>query len=161
MLVHVFPDPERVLHRAQGENTVQLPPRQLRYHGAGAGRQQQSVIGFLKHPPAFQVPHRYRLVLGMDGRDLMVYPDVHVEPRPETLRSLERQFLPIPDNTADVIWQTAVGIRDVAGPFKNQNFRRLIQTADPGGGGGASGHPAYNNYFQNMAPFSGLFQHGF
>ena len=147
VLFDEFPDLQGVLYRAEGEQAVDPYAGQRRLGGPGTGGEDQFVIGFGKGLAGSEIPHVHGLLCRVDGCDFVAHPHVHPEAPPEALRRLERQLLFVGDDAADVIGQTTVGVGYISGPLKYHDFRGLVQPAEPGRGGGASGHAAYNDDF--------------
>ena len=145
VLLDKLPDLQGVLHGAEGEEPVQPRAGQGRLGGTGAGGEEQLVVGLVKDRAGGQVFHGHGLFRRMDGRHLMADPHVHPEPLPEALRRLEGQLLPVGDGPADVVGQAAVGVGHIARPLEHHDLRRLVQPAEPGRGGGASGHAAHDD----------------
>ena len=92
----------------------------------------------------------------MDGSYLMPHPHIHAEAGEETLRRLERQFGGIIDYAADIIWETAVRIRNIAGSLKDDDIRMFIQPAYSGRSSRSAGHTANNYNFHQFCPPFGV-----
>ena len=143
--VDVLLDAEGVLYGAQGEQLVDADAREPRLSGLGAGGEEQLVVALLKCLPGLQICHGDRLSFRVDGSDLVAHLHADPEAGEEALRRLERQLLGIGDHASDVVWQAAVGVRDVPGPLKDHDLRLFVQPADTGRGGSAARHAAYDD----------------
>ena len=69
----------------------------------------------------------------VDGNDLVMDPHIEPEPIEELLGSLEGQVLLVFDDATHEVRQAAVGERDVAGAFENDDVGSRVETAKPGG----------------------------
>ena len=87
------------------------------------------------------------MALCVDGLHLVAGAHIHVEAGAEAFGGLQGEGALVGDGAADVIGQTTVGVGYISGPLKYHDFRGLVQPAEPGRGGGASGHAAYNDDF--------------
>ena len=143
--VDVLLDAEGILYGAQGEQLVDADAREPRLSGLGAGGEEQLVVALLKFLPGLQICHGDRLFFRMDGSDLVAHLHADPEAGEKALRRLERQLLGIGDHASDVVWQAAVGVRDVPGPLKDHDLRLFVQPADTGRGGSAARHAAYDD----------------
>ena len=147
-------DAERVLHGAQGKQLVEAHTGEPGLGGLGAGREDQLVVAFLKYLPGFQIGHGDRLLVGMNGSDLVAH--THGDPKAgeEALRRLEGQLLGILNDPTNVIGQTAVGVGDEPGPLKHHDLRLLVQSANAGRSSSAACHAAHDdNLHINAPPF--------
>ena len=61
----------------------------------------------------------------------MVYPHTDTEPGEEAFRRLQGQRCRVFDDTADIIGQAAIGIRNISGAFKNKDLRILAAAVAP------------------------------
>ena len=105
---------EGVLHRPQGEDPVQINPRDGGLGGLRAGGEDQLVVGLLEHLSCFQVFHGDGFAIRMDGGDLVAHPHLHLEAGIEALRGLEGEGVPVLNGPANIVGQAAVGVGDMA-----------------------------------------------
>ena len=85
--------------------------------------------------------------MGMDGGDFVMDLHIDTEAGIETFRCLKSQSIGIFNDISNIIRQAAVGIRNITGPFENNNLCFFIQSANPCRRGGTSGNSAYNYNF--------------
>ena len=72
----------------------------------------------------------------------MAHAHVDVEALSERLGGVEQQLVPFGDDSADVVRQTAVGIRNVGAAFEDDDVGRFVEATDASGRRGAAGHTA-------------------
>ena len=86
----------------------------------------------------------------MDGQDLVADPDINAEALEKALRGLQSKAAFLADDAADVIGQAAVGIGHETAALQDENLRRLVQTAEPRRGRGASRYAADDQNFHSV-----------
>ena len=142
---------EGVLHGAQGEQAIESYAGKLRPRGAGAGREDELVVGLFEHLSGFKIAHGHHMARRVDGLHFVAYAHVHVEAGAEALGGLQGEGALVGDGAADVIGQAAVGVRDVAGTLEYDDLGRLIEAPKPGRRRGAAGHASYDNDFHRTS----------
>ena len=70
--------------------------------------------------------------------------NINSKPFPKTLRRLKSEVSLFGNLSSDIVRKSAVRIRDVCCPLKNNNLSVLTESAKPCGSGRPSGDPAYN-----------------
>ena len=153
MLIYVFLDAQRILHRAQGEQLIDTGAGKPGLRGLCAGGEDQLVVALLEFHACLQIFYGDGFAFRLDSRDLMTDFHDHTEAGEKALRGLESQLFRIPDHVADIVGQTAVGIGDISGTLKHNDLRRLVQPPDSCRGCSASRHAAYNYHFHVIPPF--------
>ncbi|MPM36399.1 hypothetical protein SDC9_82995 [bioreactor metagenome] len=90
------------------------------------------------------------------GNRLGAHPNIYVIFGLHRLRRLQQQRFPLLNDAADVIGQSAVGIRNVSSPLQQDNFRAFVQPAQSGRAAGPSGHAAnnQNSFAHTLSPFN-------
>ena len=133
-------DGEGVLHGAQGEQPVAVDARQVGDDRAGAGGEDELVVGLGVDLAAPDVAHGDGARRPVDRHGLVAHAHVDVEAGAEALRGLEGELRAVRDDVAHVVGQAAVGVAHVAGALEDDDLRALVQAAQAGGGRGPSGH---------------------
>ncbi len=128
-------------HIAQGEDAGEADAGERRPHRSGAGRQQQFVVALLVGA-AFGTLDCHRLSGRIDAKHLRAGAHVDVKTPPEGLGGLHEEFVAVGDGAADVIGQSAVGIRDVIPLLEEDDLVGFSYSSYSRRGGGASGHSA-------------------
>ncbi len=143
--IQLFGDAVHILKRPQMEHFRQINPRQRKLHRQRPGGNHQSVIRLLALGAAHPVQHAHRLFLAIYRQRLMIHADIHIEPRAEILRRHDQQPVPLRNDFAKVIWQTAVGVRNVRAFFEQDDFVLLIHSAQTSRRTGPAGHATNND----------------
>ena len=132
-----------VLDGAQHLDPVEAGDR--RPHGHRAGAQHELVERQLVLAAVGRGAHRHAVPDGVDADDLGVDPDVEAEALEQLLGRLQEQVVLVLDDAADVVREAAVGVGDVTGPFDHHDLGPLVEAAEPGGRGHATGHPTHHH----------------
>ena len=145
-------DLQGILHCAKRKQTLGLQPGHGRTNRPCPRRKYQLVIGFLKFRARLQVSYRDSLAVPMNGDDLVMDVHINIKTAFEALGSLQSKQIAIFNNTADVIRQSAVGIRYISRPLKYNNLSGLIQPPETRRGACSSCNAADNDYFHLPIP---------
>ena len=143
-------DAVAVGHIAQGEDIGQVNARHGRHNGKRTGREQEHIVPFLILLSVAQVLHRNNLPVAVDGRHLVEGAHIHIVAVAKRHWGLDKQFLAVLNRVADIIGQTAIGVRDMLALFEEDNLRVLVESFQAGGGGSASRHAAHNHIFHSI-----------
>lgn len=93
------------------KQTLGLQPGHGRTNRPRPRGKYQLVIGFLKFRARLQISYRDSLAVPMNGDDLVMDVHINIKTAFEALGGLQSKQIAIFNNTADVIRQSAVGIR--------------------------------------------------
>lgn len=151
---HIGLDAVGVGHIAQREDALAVDARQRRHHWRGTGRKQEFVVR-LDILAAVGGAHGHLAAGGVDGDDLAQCAHIYIEPAAERLGRLHKQTVTVGDDTAYVIRQSTVGIRDIGSFLDEDNLCFLGQATYTRGGGGSSGHSTYYNISRGLGRHSG------
>ena len=113
----------------------------------GAGRQHQFVVCFGVSFTGIETFDLDESLFGVNCRDLLFDTDVDTESVGETLDRLHEEFRTLGYCTSDIVWQAAVGVRDVFSAFEQNNVGLFIHSAQAGGDGCSSGDTSDNQVF--------------
>lgn len=81
----------------------------------------------------FWPPHRYFFRCRVDRQHFSFHADINVKAFGSFRWCLHKKALPLLNGTTNIIWQTAVGKRNIFAAFNQDNFCCFIQPAQAGG----------------------------
>ena len=81
----------------------------------------------------------------VNGDDLLAHPGIHPEAVTEALGGLQGQVLLFRNSAAHVVGQAAVGVGNIAALFHHDDFRLLVEPAQPRRAGRATGNATHND----------------
>ena len=121
--------------------------------GRGTGRKDQLVVAFRVIIVRIAVVDRDGLVRAVDRRDLIVGPDIDAETVSHLLRRGDEQGVSRADDVADMVRQSAVGVRDIVSTLEHDDFGFFIESAQSGRTTGPACHAADNDNFHQETSF--------
>ena len=136
--------PVRVVNVAQGEDAFSVDAGQWRAHGRCSGRKQELVV-VQQIGLAVGLSHSDLLPFGQNLSRLVLCPDVDVEASPEGFGCLHKQPVALGDDAADIIWQSAVGVRDISASLQEHNLCIFCQSSDACRSRCAARHATYDD----------------
>ena len=152
ILIDVFFDAQGIFHGPESKEVINIRAGDRRLCRFCSGRQKQLVIAFFKFPAGFQIFHRNRILLWMNGSDFMMHLHGHLESGEKAFRGLEGQMVLMGDDLSNIIRQSAVCVGDKSGALKNDDLCLFVQPANSCSGGRSAGHAAYNHNFHVIFP---------
>jgi hypothetical protein len=124
-------DRVHVLDIPQHEDVGGLDPIDRRHDRSGSRGQDQLVVALPRLLPAVQVPNAHTFGQPVDLDHFALHPGLDAELPAEPLGRHQQQPVAALDDVAHVIGQTAVGERNVAALFEDDDLGVFVQTACP------------------------------
>ena len=146
-------DPIGIFDVAEREYAFGFYAFQRRTHGGSTGRKQHFVVVF-RIGGSVCTAYLDSLFRRVDPDYFVLDPHVDIETFGKRSRCLHEQFLPFGDCSADVIWQPAVGVRNVFTLFEQDDFGFLVCPANSCRRCRASGDSSDNDVFHVVLFFN-------
>ena len=158
VLADIFFDFVSIVYVSQREYTLAVYSLQRRNHRRCSRRQQKFVV-LLGIFPAVLGTYCNCLVLHVNRYNFRICSNVDIESLAESLRSLHEKFIPVVYHSADIIWQSTVGIRNVLPFLEHDNLSLLRVSANSCRCSGSSCHTSYYKILHNVLLFYYFIHH--
>lgn len=126
-------DGERAFHCTQGEQVLDVGPRDWWHDGQGPGCEDELVVGFEVGRAVVEPAHRHGFGGAVDGDDLLMGARIDAEAPPEAVGSLQGEPRAVPDDAAHVVGQPAVRVAHVPRALDDHDLRLLVQATQARG----------------------------
>lgn len=140
-----FPDGSSVFRVFQGEDAGAVNAGNGRQDGSGTGRKDKEIIGFLIDGAVCPADADF-LLFPKNIRGFGAGADVDAVLRPEAFRRHEEEGVRT-DRAGEAVRKSTAGVGNMGTFFKEDDFCRFIQTAEPCCCGGAACHAADDEDF--------------
>ena len=153
VLADIFFDFVSIVYVSQREYTLAVYPLQRRNHRRCSRRQQKFVV-LLCVFSAVLGTHSNCLILHVNRYNFRICSNVDIESLAESLRSLHEQFISVVYQSAYIIRQSTIGIRNVLSFLEHDNLSLLRVSANSCRRGGTPCHTSYYKILHNVLLFS-------